>query len=611
MLRRHSAYLTLLVTFALLLAACVPITAPTAEAPAAPEAVATEAPAEEAPLAEAPLAEAPLAEAPLAEATAPATGETATEESAAESGEAAAADVTESGVTEAVSTYLSAIPEGWMSVGQLDAFKAALDTGAVVLIDVREESEYAEGHIAGAVNIPIRTLAQNLDKIPTDQPVIVYCASGHRAGMAVSSLQMLGYTNVRSFPAGWRGWTAAGEPVSTDAVAGDTYNVPELAPDLLAAVDGYLSTMPEGFYALGSVEQLEGAMDAGAVLVDVREPGEYAEGAIADAINIPLRTLGENLAQIPMDQPVVVYCASGHRAALATAALHVMGYENVRSFPPGYPGWETAQGESGEVPAEPAAAAPATDMVAVVDAYLAGIPEGYMTVGSLDTFKEMMESANPLLIDVREESEYAAGHIPGAINIPIRTLAQNLDKIPQDRPVVVYCASGHRAGLATSALRVLGYANVKAFPPGWKGWSAANEPVSTDAVAAESGSTPAVDPAALAAVDGFLSSIPEGYYAIGQVEQLVGAVDAGAVLVDVREENEYADGHIAGALGIPIRTLGQNLDQIPTDTTVVVYCASGFRAALSTAALQIMGYGNVRAFPPSYSAWEAAGEPVE
>ena len=61
------------------------------------------------------------------------------------------------------------------------------------LIDVREESEYAEGHIPGAVNIPIRTLADNLDKIPTDQPVMVYCASGHRAAMSTAALQELGY----------------------------------------------------------------------------------------------------------------------------------------------------------------------------------------------------------------------------------------------------------------------------------------------------------------------------------------------------------------------------------------------------------------------------------
>ena len=66
-------------------------------------------------------------------------------------------------------------------MGKLDDVKAAIDSG-IYLIDVREPGEYAEGHIPGAVNIPLRTVAQSLDMIPSDQPVLVYCASGLRAG---------------------------------------------------------------------------------------------------------------------------------------------------------------------------------------------------------------------------------------------------------------------------------------------------------------------------------------------------------------------------------------------------------------------------------------------
>ena len=89
----------------------------------------------------------------------------------------------------------------------------------------------------------------------------------------------------------------------------------------------------------------------------------------------------------------------------------------------------------------------------------------------------MLENAAPYLIDVRTPAEYAEGHIPGAVNIPLRTLADNLDQIPSDENVVVYCASGHRAGMATSTLRSLGYDNVKAFPGGWKAWSEAENVV--------------------------------------------------------------------------------------------------------------------------------------
>jgi rhodanese-related sulfurtransferase len=110
-----------------------------------------------------------------------------------------------------VAEFLNNIPEGFLSVGDVEKMKAAVDAGAA-LIDVREPSEYEQGHIAGAVNIPLRTLAQSVDQIPSDQPVIVYCASGHRAAMANAALHVMGLDNVRVFPAGYGAWEAAGEP---------------------------------------------------------------------------------------------------------------------------------------------------------------------------------------------------------------------------------------------------------------------------------------------------------------------------------------------------------------------------------------------------------------
>jgi rhodanese-related sulfurtransferase len=563
---------SVLIVLSMLLGACGGTAAPAAEAPAA------------APLAQevaAPTA-APVVEAPVVEAM-------------------PAMDVT--GV---VSEYLAGIPEGYMNVGKIDAFKEAIAAGAA-LIDVREVSEYEAGHIPGAVNVPLRTLAENLDKIPTDMPVFVYCASGHRAALALSSLRVLGYDNVKAFSPSWKAWSAAGEEVSMEAVVGETYEVPVFDQATFDAVEGFVSTIPEGWLTIGTAEKLEEAIAAGAVLVDVREPSEYADGAIPNALSIPIRTIGDNLGDIPMDAPVVVYCASGFRAALATAALQIAGYTNVRAFPPSYAGWEAAYGENTEAPVEVVAAIESNfDVVAVVSDYLASIPEGYMNVGKIDAFKEALANTSPVLIDVREASEYEAGHITGAVNIPLRTLTENLDKIPADMPVFVYCASGHRAGMALSALRVLGYDNAKAFSPGWKGWTAANEPVSMDAVEAATYPMKEVNPEALAAVSEFVSNIPEGWLSLGTVEKLNEVIGVGAQLVDVREVSEFEGGAITDAINLPIRTIGANLDQIAKDKPVVVYCASGFRAALSTAALQIAGYTNVRSFPPSYAGWESA-----
>lgn len=532
-----------------------------------------------------------------------------TETPAATEAPAAAAPTFDLNAT--IGDFASNIPEGWMATGKIDDVKAAIENGAY-LIDVREPSEYEQGHIPGAVNLPIRTVAQNLDKIPSDQPVLVYCASGHRAGMTTAALRELGYDNVKAFPGGWKAWSGANEEASTEVAEPGSFTAKEVAPELLTAVDEFLSALPEGYYSLGTVEKLQEALDNGAVLIDVREESEYADGAIPGAINIPLRTLVANLDKIPQDQPVVTYCASGFRSALANGILHTLGYNNVRSFPPGYGAWEAANEPAGDLPAEVAQAVDSGfDVVPTIDEFLTAIPEGYMSVGNLEAFKSAMDSAAPLVIDVREESEYASGHVPGAVNIPLRTITQNLDKIPADKPVIVYCASGHRAGTALTVLRTLGYENVKSFPGGWKAWSGANEETSTEAATAETVTPKEVNPEMVAAAEEFLVNIPEGYYAVSDVEKLKAAMDSGAVVIDVREENEYSEGHIAGAISIPMRTLGQHLDMIPKDKPVIVYCASGHRAAISNASLHLMGYEGVRSFPAGYGAWEAAGEPTE
>jgi rhodanese-related sulfurtransferase len=242
----------------------------------------------------------------------------------------------------AVDHYLTHLPEGFLAIGQVDAFKEVLTSGQVVLIDVREVAEYEAGHIPGAVNIPLRTLAQNLDKVPADQPVVVYCKSGYRAAVATSALQMLGYENVRAFAPSYQGWADAGEAVITEPVMAQTFPVPEIAPEMIAAVDNFLSTMPEDYLAMGDIEKLNEAIANGAFLLDVRETAEFGEGHLPDAVNIPIRTLAQHLSQIPTDRPVFVYCKSGHRAALSLAALQTLGYQNVKAFPPGFAGWSAA-----------------------------------------------------------------------------------------------------------------------------------------------------------------------------------------------------------------------------------------------------------------------------
>ncbi len=86
------------------------------------------------------------------------------------------------------------------------------------------------------------------------------------------------------------------------------------------------------------------------------------------------------------------------------------------------------------------------------------------TITALE-LKELIDekSEDYLLIDVRTEQEYKEGYIPTAINIPHTDIESNLDKIPKDKLIIVYCKIGGRASTAASKLRDLGYNNVINF----------------------------------------------------------------------------------------------------------------------------------------------------
>ena len=83
------------------------------------------------------------------------------------------------------------------------------------LVDVREESEFAAGHIPGAVHIGKGVIERDIEqKIPNpSEEIILYCGGGFRSALAADNLQKMGYTNVLSMDGGWRGWTEAGNPV--------------------------------------------------------------------------------------------------------------------------------------------------------------------------------------------------------------------------------------------------------------------------------------------------------------------------------------------------------------------------------------------------------------
>ena len=117
-------------------------------------------------------------------------------------------------VQEALFNYLTTIAQDFNSI-TVQAVKARLDAGEqTFILDVRETSEFDAGHIAGAVNIPIRTIAKTTEKLPVKNAmVVVVCRSGMRAAYVTMTLSMLGYTNMKDMAFGMREWEQAGYPM--------------------------------------------------------------------------------------------------------------------------------------------------------------------------------------------------------------------------------------------------------------------------------------------------------------------------------------------------------------------------------------------------------------
>ena len=85
----------------------------------------------------------------------------------------------------------------------------------ITLVDVREESEWARGHLPGAVHMGKGVIERDIEGAfpDKDSRLVLYCGGGFRSALAADNLQQMGYTNVVSMDGGWRGWTEAGFPV--------------------------------------------------------------------------------------------------------------------------------------------------------------------------------------------------------------------------------------------------------------------------------------------------------------------------------------------------------------------------------------------------------------
>lgn len=188
------------------------------------------------------------------------------------------------------------------------------------------------------------------------------------------------------------------------------------------------------------------------------------------------------------------------------------------------------------------------------------------------------------VIDTRSAGEYAAGFLPGTLNIPFNskfvTWAGWL--VPYDQDFYLLVGDGGESRLV-EVLRALALIGLDRFA-GYFGATALTAP----AVASQLSRIPQIEPAELARMRG--DNVP--------------------VVIDVRNDAEWNDGHLPAAVHIPLGRLSDRVAHLPKGQPLMMQCASGARSSIAASVLRRAGFGDVSNLTGGYQAWTAAGLPT-
>jgi rhodanese-related sulfurtransferase/glyoxylase-like metal-dependent hydrolase (beta-lactamase superfamily II) len=184
----------------------------------------------------------------------------------------------------------------------------------VQILDVRDSTEYAKGHLAGSINIGLggqyATWAGTV--LDRAQPIVIIAEPG-RENEAAIRLGRIGFDHVKGYLQ--RGMEALAS-----------------RPDLLWST--------ERVSAPTLAEELASADPP--LILDVRSPREWSAGHIKDSLNVPLNHLQERIAEIPRDRTIAIHCAGGYRSSIAAGILQQYGFTPLIELAGGLAAWEAA-----------------------------------------------------------------------------------------------------------------------------------------------------------------------------------------------------------------------------------------------------------------------------
>ncbi|HVS10277.1 MAG TPA: rhodanese-like domain-containing protein [Planctomycetota bacterium] len=196
-----------------------------------------------------------------------------------------------------------------------------------------------------------------------------------------------------------------------------------------------------------SLEEALRMRNAGAVLLDVRDPDDYARGHLSGSTNIGLGGRFASWAGTLLERErAIVVVAEPGREREAVLRLGRIGFDQVAGYL-----------ENG-----PRAFERRADLVA-----------SHPRIDPAELAQRRSSARPPLVLDVRTQPEWAAGAIEGSLNLPLAQLERSLDRIPRGGEIAVHCQSGYRSSIAASLLEQAGFQPLSDLAGGWLAWEAA------------------------------------------------------------------------------------------------------------------------------------------
>lgn len=197
--------------------------------------------------------------------------------------------------------------------------------------------------------------------------------------------------------------------------------------------------------------EFKNEMDNGAIVVDTNEPAAFGGIHIKGAYSIWIDGLPAFAGWVlPYDTPILLVLEGQSELEKAVRYLTRIGYDRIIGYLKG----------------------------GIESWYSAGFPIESLGLLSVHQLKDMLDRHEELtVLDTRGREEWESGHLDSAIHIYVGHLEQRLSEVPRDKPVAVYCETGHRAGLSASILLRGGYPKVYNVPGSITAWVAAGFPI--------------------------------------------------------------------------------------------------------------------------------------